>query len=70
MPHLYDPLLVIVYANEAVQALLKGDMVNVIVNQNNTNTYIHNSACYTPPLSLLGPCENLLHFLLASLSTS
>ncbi len=36
MPRLYDPLLVMVYADEAVQALLKGDLVNVIVNQNNT----------------------------------
>ncbi len=35
MPRLYDPLLVMVYADEAVQALLKGDLVNVIVNQNN-----------------------------------
>ncbi len=29
-----------IYANEAVQALLKGDLVNVIVNQNNTNQHI------------------------------
>ncbi len=36
MPRLYDPLLVMVYADKAVQALLKGDLVNVIVNQNNT----------------------------------
>ncbi len=28
-----------VYADEAVQALLKGDLVNVIVNQNNTTGY-------------------------------
>ncbi len=34
MPRLYDPLLVMVYADEAVQALLKGDLVNVIVNTN------------------------------------
>ncbi len=40
MPRLYDPLLVMVYANEAVQALLKGDLVNVIVNQNNTRANI------------------------------
>ncbi len=40
MPRLYDQLLVMVYADEAVQALLKGDLVNVtcIVNQNSTNT--------------------------------
>ncbi len=39
MPRLYDPLLVMVYADEAVQALLKGDLVNVIVNQNNTSLH-------------------------------
>ncbi len=39
MPRLYDPLLVMVYADEAVQALLKGDLVNVIVNQNNTSMF-------------------------------
>ncbi len=37
MPRLYDPFSVMVYADEAVQALLKGDLVNVIVNQNNTS---------------------------------
>ncbi len=42
MPRLYDPLLVMVYADEAVQALLKGDLVNVIVNQNNTNVHTPN----------------------------
>ncbi len=36
MPCLYDPFLVTVYANEAVQALLKVDLVNVIVNHINT----------------------------------
>ncbi len=41
MPRLYDPLLLMVYADEAVQALLKGDLVTVIVNQNNTNTHTH-----------------------------
>ncbi len=40
MPRLYDPLLVMVYADKAVQALLKGDLVNVIVNQNNTSLYV------------------------------
>ncbi len=46
MPCLYDPLLVMVYADEAVQALLKGDLVNVIVNQNNTNTNKTNTYYY------------------------
>ncbi len=31
-------ILVMVYANKAVQALPKADLVNVIVNQNNTST--------------------------------
>ncbi len=44
MPCLYDPLLVMVYADEAVQALLKGDLVNIIVNQNNTSA--HSEAVY------------------------
>ncbi len=54
MPRLYDPLLVMVYADEAVQALLKGDLVNVIVNQSNTTTLVHTyrtswNTCTEPP---------------------
>ncbi len=47
MPRLHDPLLVMVYADEAVQALLKGDLVSVIVNQNNTSRYVYNVQYYT-----------------------
>ncbi len=48
MPRLYDPLLVMVCADEAVQALLKGDLVNVIVNQNNTTIDIIPYPCTEP----------------------
>ncbi len=38
MPRLYDPLSATVYADEAVQAIYtKGDLVNIIVNLNNTH---------------------------------
>ncbi len=36
MSYQYGPDLVVVYANEAIYALLLGVLVNVIVNQNNT----------------------------------